>query len=275
MICFLDYDGTLVDDYDKANNLNIEFIKKYKNSFVLASGRCLTQINHIFQKYDFAIDVIGGNGSFFIRNGRINILNVIESQLIIKIIRLIAPLNVPIIVHTINDTYTVDYNSTSLNLENIIKIANEYSRHILNKPIASSNIIKLYNDTFSTKYLSRISVAEVRKLTNITGLEFFFQTTDVRKQILNILLNFGSFTESYYTSIEFNGGATKGNGIKNYLLSRSDEVTYSIGNDQNDITMFQETNIPLKVKNSNPKLPAVPIPYGPLDPYLELLFKLK
>lgn len=74
MICFLDYDGTLVDDYDKANNLNIEFIKKYKNSFVLASGRCLTQINHIFQKYDFAIDVIGGNGSFFIRNGRINIL---------------------------------------------------------------------------------------------------------------------------------------------------------------------------------------------------------
>lgn len=274
MLCFLDYDGTLADDFDKINPDNINFINQNRQSFVLASGRSLKQIQAIYAKHNFTIDAIGGNGCFLLEHNSLRKLYELDINMVNVIVNKLMTYDVPIIIHTIKANYNLIYNKTSLSKNNIRKIANEYSQQILNKTYADDAIYKLYTDTFFSKNIKNISLSNMNKLKEITGIEVFFYNALVRDAIRNIFLEFGQYTESYYTSIEFNGEASKGKAVEAYLSKHKNEFTISIGNGINDISMLKVTNLAFKMKNSDDDMPGIELPYGPDDPYLKNIFNI-
>ena len=82
----------------------------------------------------------------------------------------------------------------------------------------------------------------------------------------------GEYTESYYTSIEFNSSATKGYAVHKYITENGIKFSYSLGNSLNDESMFLKTNIAFKMKDSPKGLTAVEIPFGPNDDFLRHIF---
>ena len=271
MLCFFDYDGTLADDFNTINKDNIEYIQRHSANFLLATGRNLNQINDILNKNNLKIDFIGGNGSFYSLNGKINILDIIEPKIVNILIQKLVFLSVPIIIHTITDNYTLYYGNV-LKLFNIKKIANEFSRFTAGNQVTDISLIKLYIKTFFNKNSHIIYKNQISHLKNITSIEVFFNNPDTHQQISDIFNKFGNCTESYYTSVEFNGDASKGNAVSKILSKKNYPFSYSLGNEFNDISMFQVTNVAYKMAHSPIELPAIELPYGPQDAYLPQIF---
>lgn len=270
MKIFIDFDGTLATDSGYIVPENIDFINKYKDKFVLATGRSVNEVKTIFKRSKFKIDAIGGNGSFILfNNSNVKVLNVISTTIVKQILYLLEKYKLPILIHTIDEVYVFDnhYNSK----DKLEKIANLYANRILNKQYANCELIDLYIKTFEKK---KLNLQDILKLTNITSLEVFYGEAELKREIYKIFKKFGNATESYFTSIEFNGGANKGKGIKEYCKLADETCAVSIGNGINDESMFNSTNIALKMKGSDERLSAIEIPFTPHDNYLCEVFNL-
>ena len=105
MHCFIDFDGTLATDDGLINKENLQFVKNNEKQFILSTGRNLSQINEILDRYNFKIDAIGGNGAFIYKNGNIQINNTVEPTTTKMLLKKLQKLCLPVIIHTVYENY--------------------------------------------------------------------------------------------------------------------------------------------------------------------------
>lgn len=276
MKCFIDYDGTLATDNGIVNSENLLFLRKHSESFVLVTGRSLAEINRIFNEKLFKIDAIGGNGSFIYKNNHIQILSTLDRMSIIKILVYLRKYNFPILLHTVKGTYLfVDYcnNSKALCKERLENIAREYANKILHVCDVSNELYELYYDTFFKIPIGQCHLDDLKKLKYVTSIEIFYDSSEEKRIFKNFLNKFGQVTESYYTSMEFNGAATKGTAVETYIKNNKINFSFSIGNGLNDESMFIKTNVAFRMAGTNQNLSAIELPFTPLDPFLPEIYE--
>ncbi|HEY5561842.1 MAG TPA: HAD family hydrolase [Clostridiaceae bacterium] len=240
LLC-VDLDGTLLNDLKDIDEINIEALKKvYKSGIIVAltTGRLFSSAAVYSEKIGFKFPLICSNGALIIEAGWNKALFKKELSIINckKIISLLKKFNVTIVFNSSNivfsdkEGYSVKiFNKLNENLpwDKKIKIVlvsdwdlifNEYENEILKCIITEDELDK---------------VSEIKKaLKEIDGLE-----------VVNSSLN----------SVEvMTKGVSKGQAVellaKRYNISK-DKIA-SIGDSENDISMFKASGVSIAMGNS-------------------------
>jgi len=219
---FLDLDGTLLKDDEKYNKKMKEVIKEYRkrNSFiVLTSARSRLKMKKIISDLEIDTYYISSNGSEIIDIKTNKVLY--SSYINKKSLKYIYDLSIK---------YDIE-----------LVLAVEDKEYILN---TSNNIEK--------KLLKSLNVKQIMMLSeNLNKLNAFIKKLDVLDNI-EFIYNLNNIENGKYWYSIVNKGVSKGNA--SIILSEHCNInkkdTIGIGNDYNDISMFDMLGLGVTVDNA-------------------------
>lgn len=219
---FCDLDYTLLDDHKNISNDNIKAIKDFEskgNHFVICTGR----VPFVMKKYGDMLaskDIVCANGAVIIIDNK-----EVKSEYL-----------------------TSDIISTVINysIENkiYIRIFSPTTLYILNMPENDQMGTQLF---FGYKILDNDNVYNVLNKEKIIKIIFCDNNPDILDKAYNYISKACPNVELTYSAsfaLEVNKmGQCKGNGIKDYCKLKNIDIkdTISIGDNDNDVTMFKTT----------------------------------
>lgn len=224
-LIFLDIDGTLLRDNGTFNEDIKNIIEKHKrknNKIILTSARPRNKVIDICNKLNLNTYFISSNGAEIYDNneGKRLYLNNISKSSMLYIYNLAIKYNIQLVLAINNKEYV-------LNIED-------------NRPIITLNILKKY------KVKQCMIISE-----NLNKLKKFIKKLDVLDDI-NFTLNIETLENNKYWYSIVNKDVSKGNAsvILSNLIDIDLKNTIAIGNDYNDISMFNLLGLSVAVSNA-------------------------
>lgn len=245
MIIFSDMDGTLLNRKHEIGQENLDFILNLKDDkFVIVTGRNFQQAIYTLGKYpNLKCDVIGGNGTFIKRyNQDIEPCNTLSIDCAIKSIKLLQKEKAMYVIHTPEDTITdIKYDLYQESIKLVNKDWNLTDEQ-------TSEIIKHTHEIYlQTHQCDTIKYLEDNKDLAICKVEILSVDLKELYRLRDLIIDNVDgirIERSFHSNIEvMDQNASKGSGVLKYIKDNNleEEITVSVGDNQNDISMFDVT----------------------------------
>lgn len=252
-IVFSDVDGTFQDLGVPVPQINIDAVKRLQEAgdhFVFVTGRGIGLVEQMEQEIGIDCDVIFGNGAGFKARGK---FPTYSNCLSIDTLRLLLPIldeeNILYFIHT--DT------------EVVIQPVEKYEVHLqkLRESLSfMGNQGRLLMD-YKTEYFKEqcyhvenvIGFFEAHPERTIVKIELM-EASDKKHEILRERLTIKDtyvFTSFIKTLEIVNPLSTKGAAIRSYLEKLPHDLSFGIGDGENDLTMFETVDVAVAVANAS------------------------
>ncbi|TWT01820.1 Cof-type HAD-IIB family hydrolase [Planomicrobium sp. CPCC 101079] len=257
----IDLDGTLLSPEMEITNENLEAMREAQsrgNIVMICSGRAPEDIQQILTKYDFSIPLAGSNGSVVQAQGHLLKSVSMNREDIIEIAEKLDADRVPYRIYTNDGIYMPqDWSErveSAMEKEQIQVqgIPDKVYKWITEQPQKSSLI------NFFSHY------SELLHKKDLTIQKFFVLTLNnsVKTSLAAYLEKIGTigFTSSHPLNIEvMDKNGNKGSALKrmaeHYGISLKD--TMAIGDNFNDIPMFEMAGLSVAMGNAEPKVKEI------------------
>lgn len=240
-VIFIDIDGTLRNDNQEITDRTkkaIENIKTIGYEIVICTGRAADfsiKINNLINNNRYII-FNNGAGILDVHNNKILFENKMNNSSIIKLFNMVNPLGVRCILAS-NGTRYVNKLKHTDGSEQLIEGPLE---DFLNK----NNVIQFTISSIDLELMKNIR-GDIDKIEDIKIINTSRDLIDSK---------YPTTTTPYYNIANFD--SSKGNGIKHFceMFNINKEDTIGIGDDKNDIQMFEECGYKVAMGNALPDL---------------------
>ena len=257
-----DMDGTLLNRDGEISQANIDAIKTAQANnilFAIASGRAQTEALPILQKAGIKCPIITGNGAQGF-DSECNVLFTydIHKDTTQKIIDLLDKANVYYEIATTNGVYSTDANQRLEQAKHHVKSIQPHLSDAETKALAAAHLDKL-KVTFIDSFAQILTNPEIQILKFIVISE---KGQKVLQPLGDKIAETGEvqITSSFENNIEINAReATKGEAVKTLAdyYHKDLQNTLVLGDNYNDISMFNIAGYSAAMENAVPELKAI------------------
>lgn len=255
-IVFCDVDGTFCHYGDPIPQINIDAIKALQaqgDRFVFVSGRNLEQINSILEEHNVDCDMIFANGSGFCLMGeKPRYTSILDANLLSHIMPILDEEDVFYHCHTDKGVTLRPMHHYKAHFERLIPFFNALGEQ-------GATAIKFKENYFTHDCHHHESpLSYFQQHPEIKVLKFEIMEPDAEKT-QKIISRLAPYNVYHYSSFPSNleivhPNATKGHGIRDYLALFPASKTYALGDEKNDIEMFEAVDFKVAVANAKEQI---------------------